>query len=118
KSVEGAPLHHGSRPDVLARLLKPASPMPSFRTSLTVSTLHPGRAPQEVETAARRVRRLESFDIGIEAGQARVTLRFTAEDEDEARLAHAEFLHAVQEVADVPRARLAQVVRGRSVPFE
>ncbi|MDK7230278.1 hypothetical protein [Pauljensenia sp. UMB1177] len=92
--------------------------MPSFRTSLTVSTLHPGRAPQEVETAARRVRRLESFDIGIEAGQARVTLRFTAEDEDEARLAHAEFLHAVQEVVDVPCAHLAQVVRGRSVPFE
>ncbi|MST64308.1 FMN-dependent dehydrogenase [Schaalia hyovaginalis] len=88
--------------------------MPSFRTILTVSTLHPGRAPQEVETAARRVRRLESFDIGIEAEQARVTLRFTAEDEDEARLAHAEFLHAVREVADVPRARLAQVVRGRS----
>lgn len=89
--------------------------MPSFRTILTVSTLHPGRAPQEVEPAARRVRRLESFDIGIEAGQARVTLRFTAEDEDEARLAHAEFLHAVREVADVPPpARLAQVVRGRS----
>ena len=52
--------------------------MPSYRTILTVTTLAPGRRPEEVEEAARRVTRLESWDIAIAAGQPRVTARFTA----------------------------------------
>ena len=55
--------------------------MPSYRTIKTVTTLAPGRAPEEVEAAARSVTRLESWDIAIASGQPRVTARFTATDE-------------------------------------
>ena len=51
--------------------------MPSYRTIMTVTTLAPGRAPEEVEAAARSVTRLESWDIAIASGQPRVTARFT-----------------------------------------
>ena len=50
--------------------------MPSYRTIMTVTTLAPGRAPEEVEAAARSVTRLESWDIAIASGQPRVTARF------------------------------------------
>ena len=36
--------------------------MPSYRTIMTVTTLAPGRSPEEVEQAARAVTRLESWD--------------------------------------------------------
>ena len=88
--------------------------MPSYRTIMTVTTLAPGRAPQEVEAAARSVARLESWDIAIASGQPRVTARFTATDDAEARATHREITTAVREIADVPHARLAAVVRGRS----
>lgn len=88
--------------------------MPSYRTILTVTTLAPGRAPEEVEQAARTVTRLEYWDIAIVARQPRITARFTAVDDAEARTIHAAITDAVREVADVPRARLAAVVRGRS----
>ena len=88
--------------------------MPSYRTILTVTTLAPGRRPEEVEQAARRATRLESWDIAIAAGQPRVTARFTAVDDAEARATHAAIVGGVREVANVPRARLATVVRGRS----
>ena len=88
--------------------------MPSYRTIMTVTTLAPGRAPEEVEQAARAVTRLESWDIAIAAGQPRVTARFTAVDDSEARATHATIVGGVRQVADVPRARLAAVVRGRS----
>ena len=88
--------------------------MPSYRTIMTVTTLAPGRAPEEVEAAARSVTRLESWDIAITSGQPRVTARFTATDDAEARATHRAITAAVRLVADVPRARLAAVVRGRS----
>ena len=90
--------------------------MPSYRTILTVTTLAPGRRPEEVEQAARRVTRLESWDIAIAAGQPRVTARFTAVDDAEARATHAAIVGGVREVANVPRARLTAVVRGQLPP--
>ena len=88
--------------------------MPSYRTIMTVTTLAPGRAPEEVEAAARSVTRLESWDIAIASGQPRVTARFTAADDAEARAIHREITTAVRLVADMPRARLVAVARGRS----
>ncbi len=88
--------------------------MPSYRTILTVTTMAPGRAPEEVEQAARAVTRLESWDIAIASGQPRITARFTAVDDAEARTIHAAIADAVRGVAEVPRSRLAAVVRGRS----
>ena len=84
--------------------------MPSYRTIMTVTTLAPGHTPEEVEAAARSVTRLESWDIAIASGQPRVT----AIDDAEARATHRQILTSVREIADVPRARLAAVVRGRS----
>ena len=88
--------------------------VPSYRTILTVTTMAPGHRPEDVEAAARSVTRLESWDIAIASGQPRVTARFTATDDAEARAIHREITTAVRLVADVPRARLAAVVRGRS----
>ena len=88
--------------------------MPSYRSILTVTTLAPGCRPGEVEQAARAVTRLESWDIAIAAGQPRVTARFAAVDDSEARATHAAIVGGVRQVADVPRARLAAVVPGRS----
>ena len=88
--------------------------MPSYRSILTVMTLAPGCRPEEVEQAVRAVTRLESWDIAITAGQPRVTARFAAVDDSEARATHAAIVGGVRQVADVPRARLAAVVRGRS----
>ena len=88
--------------------------MPSYRSILTVTTLAPGCRPGEVEQAARAVTRLESWDIAIASGQPRVTARFTAIDDAEARATHRQILSSVREIAEVPRARLAAVVRGRS----
>ena len=88
--------------------------VPSYRTILTVTTMAPGHRPEDVEAAARSVTRLESWDIAIASGQPRVTARFTAVDDSEARATHAAIVGGVRQVADVPRARLAAVVRGRS----
>ena len=88
--------------------------MPSYRSILTVTTLAPGCRPGEVEQAARAVPRLASWAIAIAAGPPRVTARFAAVDESEPRASHAAIVGGVRQVADVPRARLAAVVRGRS----
>ena len=98
----------------VAQIVSRGEAMPSYRSVLTVTTLAPGRAPEEVEQAARAVTRLESWDIAIAAGQPRVTARFAAVDDSEARATHAAIVGGVRQVADVPRARLAAVVRGRS----
>ncbi len=88
--------------------------MPSYRTVMTITTVLPGRRPEEVEHRARSVARLEAWDIAIVSAQPRVTARFTASDEEEARAIHERILRAVTEVADVPRSRLAAVIAGRS----
>ena len=88
--------------------------MPSYRTVMTITTVVPGRRPEEVEHCARSVAHLEAWDIAIVSAQPRVTARFTASDEEEARAIHERILRAVTEVADVPRSRLAAVIAGRS----
>ena len=87
--------------------------MPSYRTVLAVGLLRAGRAPAQVEAAARSVTRLDAFDIGIERGAARVACRFTADDDAQARTLDARLRTAVREVAEVPRARLEKIVKGR-----
>ena len=88
--------------------------MPSYRTILTIGALAPGRAPLDVERAARDAVEattiLEAFQIDVVRGEPRVTVRFTGADDREARA-------AVRQVASTPRAVLAKVVSGRSVPL-
>lgn len=95
--------------------------MPSYRSILTIGLLAPGRGPQEVEQAARSAvtasTTLEAFQVDVVAGQPRVTVRFTAGDDAEARSVHARTTAAIRQVAQAPRAVLAKVVSGRSVPL-
>lgn len=94
--------------------------MPSYRTILTIGLLAPGHGPGEVEDAARdavgATTVLEAFQIDVVAGRPRVAVRFTAADDGEARQVHARTCAAVRQVAQAPRAVLAKVVSGRSVP--
>ena len=91
--------------------------VPSYRTILGIGALHPGHAPQEVEANARRAHLLEAFDVGIVRGAAQVTCRFAAIDDEEAIRVHREIVAAVRLAAQVPRAGLAKVVRGRNAPI-
>ncbi len=98
-----------------------ATPVPSYRTILTVSTLRPGHGPRAVEEAARAAvtatTTLEDFAVDVVGGEPRVTVRFTGADDAEAFEVHAATLSGVREVAAVPRAVLAVVRGGRSVPL-
>lgn len=95
--------------------------MPSYRSILTVTTLHPGCRPRDVESAARAAvehsTTLEAFQVDVVSGRPRVTVRFTGADDSEARRVHERTLTAVRKVATVPAAVLARVVGGRSVPL-
>ena len=95
--------------------------MPSYRTILPIGALAPGRAPLDVERAARDAVEattiLEAFQIDVVRGEPRVTVRFTGADDGEARAVHDRTTAAVRQVASTPRAVLAKVVSGRSVPL-
>ena len=94
--------------------------MPSYRTILTIGALAPGSAPSDVERAARdavvATTTLEAFQVDVVRGEPRVTIRFTGADDGEARSVHERTTAAVRRVACAPRAVLAKVVSGRSVP--
>lgn len=95
--------------------------MPSYRTIVTIAALLPGRQPEDVERSTRSVvgrhSTLEAFQIDIVAGQPRVTIRFTGADDEQAREMHRLLIDTLAEVANMPRAVLAKVVSGRSVPL-
>ena len=59
---------------------------------------------------------LEAFQVDVVRGEPRVTVRFTGADDVEARTVHGRAVEAVRSVAVAPRALLAKVVGGRSVP--
>lgn len=58
--------------------------MPSFRVTIVVGLLHPGVRPETVLPAAvaagRELTTVESSDVSVVAGQARISVRFTADD--------------------------------------
>jgi hypothetical protein len=60
----------------------------SYRISLGVGLVRPGIAPDAVLPAAARAARetttVESWDLAVVRGQARVIVRFTADSNDEA----------------------------------
>lgn len=94
--------------------------MPSYRSILTIGSLRAGQAPAAVESAARAAvmatTALEAFQVDVVGGEPRVTVRFTAADDAEAKDVHARVLDSVGAVASLPRVVLAKVVTGRSVP--
>ena len=58
--------------------------MPSYRVTLAVGALAPGVAPASVlpgaADAAREVAVVEASDVQVVSGQARIVVRFTADD--------------------------------------
>lgn len=95
--------------------------MPSYRTILTITGLHPGQRPEAVETAARAAvlasSTLEAFQVDVVRGEPRVTIRFTGVDDADAREIHQRTVTAVREVANAPRAVLGIVRAGKTIPI-
>lgn len=62
--------------------------MTSYRLSLILGLLHRGTSPEAVlpaaAAAARDLTEVEAYDLGIVSGEARITVRYLAEDDDKA----------------------------------
>ncbi|GEA88065.1 hypothetical protein CCE01nite_20140 [Cellulomonas cellasea] len=59
--------------------------MPSYRVTLGVGLLRGSTAPEDVlpaaAGAARALATVEAYDLGVVRGRARITVRFTADDD-------------------------------------
>lgn len=86
--------------------------MPSFRVTMTIGALRPGVDPERVqpraEDAAREVAVLESSQVDVVRGEARLTVRFTAED---AEIALQVARHVIATTADVAQLGAATITR-------
>ncbi|MFC4224063.1 hypothetical protein [Lysinibacter cavernae] len=84
--------------------------MPSYRVTLTIGALLAGNGPAEVlpaaSHAARDVAVLEAADVSVVAGAPRITVRFTADDNDIARQVSR---HVVASTAAVARVTMVQI---------
>jgi hypothetical protein len=94
--------------------------MPSYRVIMSVGALQPGARPDAVLPAAARaaaeLTTVEASDLAVVAGQARATVRYTADDSD---LALAIGQHVVQQtrlVADPVTWQVTERVKGRWLP--
>ena len=86
--------------------------MPSFRIVLAIGALRPGVDPATVlptaAAAARAGTTVEAYDVDVVRGQPRVTVRFTATDDDEADDIARRTHHAVAAVAGVQSSVLSR----------
>jgi hypothetical protein len=84
--------------------------VPSFRVTMTLGALRPGVAPEQVqpraEDAAREVAVLESSQVDVVRGEARLTVRFTVED---AELALQVARHVATTTGDVVQTRVVAI---------
>lgn len=86
--------------------------MPSYRVTATVGLLRPGtQAPDvlpEAVAAARALTTVEAFDVGVVRGQARVTVRFQADDDQAARRVGWAVIERLDELADTTDGHLTR----------
>jgi len=84
----------------------------SYRVALGVGPLLPGSRPDDVlpaaASAARATTTVESFDVAIVRGRARINVRFVARGNDEAVVIASRVHAAVGELADVTDSDLAR----------
>jgi hypothetical protein len=63
--------------------------MPSYRVTMTIGTVTPGISPARIvplaAAAARQLTTVEASDVAVVSGAARVTVRFSGEDDAHAR---------------------------------
>jgi hypothetical protein len=84
----------------------------SYRIALGVGFLRPGVSPDVVlpaaAAAARETTTVESYDLAVVGGEARINVRFTAEGNDEAALVARRVHDAVVALAGVRTPDLAR----------
>jgi hypothetical protein len=77
--------------------------VPSYRITVTVGVLRPGVDPEAVlpaaASAARSLATVEAWDVAVVRGQARITVRFTVDDDAVASDVAAEVVGAVSGLA-------------------
>ena len=91
--------------------------MPSYRVTLVVGMLAPGVAPQQVLPAAKaaglELAVVEASDLAVVAGEARITIRFAADEAEIARQVGEHIASSTAALARVERWRLTERVGGR-----
>ncbi|WP_232819229.1 hypothetical protein [Homoserinimonas sp. OAct 916] len=94
--------------------------MPSYRVTLSIGALRPGVAPPDVlpaaGAAAAEVTELEASELSVVAGEARITVRFSADDAELAEQVAAHVGQATARLAAVVTARLTERVGARWYP--
>ncbi|WP_285116048.1 hypothetical protein [Leifsonia sp. fls2-241-R2A-40a] len=91
--------------------------MPSFRVIVAVGRLKPGVDPQTVEpaaaAAARELTVVEASTIDVVSGEARITVRFTADSPRTALRVAEHTVARIRTLAETGAWRLTERVGGR-----
>jgi type V secretory pathway adhesin AidA len=91
--------------------------VPSYRVILTVGALRPGTPPEDVvptaAAAAGALAVVEASGVDVVRGEARITVRFTADDADSAAVVAERTAEGTEAVAEVLSWRLTERVGGR-----
>ncbi|MGN6426025.1 MAG: hypothetical protein ACTHMF_04325 [Leifsonia sp.] len=91
--------------------------MPSFRVVVPVGRLRAGVPAPAIEPAAaeaaRRLAVVEATSVDVVAGEARITVRFTADRLDDALAVALETVAGIDELAETGSWRLTERVGGR-----
>lgn len=95
--------------------------MPSYRVTLGVGTLRGRAAPEDVlpaaVDAARERATVEAWDLGVVRGRARITVRFTVDDDPAAVAAGAAVTRTVAELATVDQPQVTRRWGNRWYPL-
>ena len=91
--------------------------MPSFRVTLTIGALKSGVSAEAVlpaaADAAAELTTVEASDLGVVAGAARITVRFTADDAELALQLGHHVVASTRTVAEVLNWKVTERVKGR-----
>ncbi|CAN5313601.1 hypothetical protein BH11ACT4_BH11ACT4_23830 [soil metagenome] len=91
--------------------------MPSFRVTLAIGDLAPGIAPAAILPAAKAAAQelvvMEAADLQVVSGQARIIVRFAADDEEIAAQVGSHVASRVQQFAEVTGCRITERVGAR-----
>lgn len=86
--------------------------MPSYRVTMTVGALRPGVPPERVqpraEEAVSEIAVLEASSVDVVRGEARLTIRFTADDAELAEQVAHHVMATTAEVVELGRAILTE----------
>ncbi len=86
--------------------------MPSYRVTMTIGALLPGTRPERVvpsaTAAVRELTTVEAGDLAVVSGSARVTVRFTGDDDVHARIVADHGVTAMRRIAEVVACRITR----------